>query len=75
FYGCVVISLSTGLLIKFGPSTIKVLMQDIHVLSIYYLGGFIILHIGGVLWSEFTSQKGIISKIVSGNKKDHLKIL
>lgn len=69
FYGCVVISLSTGLLIKFGPSTIKVLMQDIHVLSIYYLGGFIILHIGGVLWSEFTSQKGIISKIVSGNKK------
>ena len=33
-----------------------------------YLIAFIILHIGGVLWSEFTNQKGIISKIVSGNK-------
>lgn len=68
FYGCVIISLSTGLLIKFGPSTIKILMQDIHVLSIYYLGAFILLHISGVLWSEFTNQKGIISKIVSGIK-------
>lgn len=68
FYGCVVISLSTGLLIKFGPSTIKILMQDIHVLSIYYLGAFVILHISGVLLSEFTNQKGIISKIVSGIK-------
>ncbi|MFO7674055.1 MAG: cytochrome b/b6 domain-containing protein [Lutibacter sp.] len=68
FYGCVIISLSTGLLIKFGPSTIKILMQDIHVLSIYYLVAFIILHLSGVLWSEFTNQKGIISKIVSGIK-------
>ncbi|MBE0422468.1 MAG: cytochrome b/b6 domain-containing protein [Lutibacter sp.] len=69
FYGCVVISLSTGLLIKFGPSTIKMEMQNIHVHSIYYLVAFIILYISGVLWSEFTDQKGIISKIVSANKK------
>ena len=68
FYTCVVISLSTGLLIKFGPSIIKNVMEDIHVLSIYYLLAFMMLHIGGVLWSEFTSQKGIVSKIISGNK-------
>ncbi|MDO9276770.1 MAG: cytochrome b/b6 domain-containing protein [Lutibacter sp.] len=68
FYGCVVISLSTGLLIKFGPKELKISMEEIHILSIYYLIAYIILHIGGVLWAEFTNQKGILSKIVSGNK-------
>jgi cytochrome b561 len=71
FYGCAVASLATGLLIKFGPSAIKNFMEAIHVLSIYYLAAFIILHIGGVFWSEFTNQKGIISKIVGGNNNDN----
>jgi cytochrome b len=44
-------------------------MESIHELSIYYLLGFIVLHIGGVLYAEFTTNKGIISKIVSGDKK------
>ncbi|MFZ2282624.1 MAG: cytochrome b/b6 domain-containing protein [Lutibacter sp.] len=73
FYGCVVISLSTGLLIKFGPKELKNPMEEIHVLSIYYLIAFIILHVGGLLWSEFTNQKGILSKIVSGNRKNDEK--
>jgi cytochrome b561 len=73
FYVCVVISLSTGLLIKFGPKELKNSMEEIHVLSIYYLIAFITLHIGGVLFSEFTNQKGILSKIVSGNKKNDEK--
>ena len=41
-------------------------MEDIHVLSIYYLVPFIIIHLTGVLWAEFTDQKGIVSRIVSG---------
>lgn len=69
FYGCVLISLITGLIIVLGPKEYKKPMEEIHVLSIYYLVAFIILHFGGVLWSEFTNQKGIISKIVSGNNK------
>ncbi len=68
FYVCVVISLTTGLLIKFGSTAIKKSMEEIHVLSIYYLIAFIILHIGGVLWAEFTQHKGIISRIVSGTE-------
>lgn len=68
FYVCVVISLATGLLIKFGPSEIKKSMEEIHLLSIYYLIAFLIFHIGGVLWAEFTMNKGIISRIVSGRK-------
>lgn len=68
FYVCVVISLATGLLIKFGPGEIKKSMEEIHILSIYYLITFLIFHIGGVLWAEFTMHKGIISSIVSGRK-------
>ncbi len=70
FYLCVVISLVTGLIIEFGTKEFKTPMEDIHVLGIYYLIGFIVIHITGVLIAEFTNQKGIISRIVSGSKKE-----
>ena len=44
-------------------------MEEIHELSIYYLLAFIVIHFGGVLVAELGSQKGIISKIISGNEK------
>lgn len=69
FYACVAVSLATGLIIELGPKTLKKSMEAIHELSIYYLLGFIVLHIGGVLYAEFTTNKGIVSKIVSGDKK------
>ncbi len=69
FYGCVAVSLTTGLFIEFGPKDLKEPMEEIHILSIYYLVTFMVLHLGGVLMAEFTSDNGIISKIVSGSKK------
>lgn len=71
FYLCVVISLVTGLIIEFGPKELKVPMEEIHVLGIYYLVGFIVIHLAGVFVAEFTNQKGIISRIVSGSKKQN----
>lgn len=65
----VTISLITGMFIKFGPKTMKPQMEDIHSLSIYYLVAFIVIHFGGVLIAELTSQQGIISKMVSGSRK------
>lgn len=70
FYICVVISLTTGLIIELGPKSLKEPMEEIHVLSIYYLVPFIILHLGGILLAEFSSEQGIISRIVSGIRKD-----
>ncbi|WP_299780846.1 cytochrome b/b6 domain-containing protein [uncultured Formosa sp.] len=70
FYLCVIVSLITGLIIVLGPKEFKKPMEEIHVLSIYYLVAFIGIHIAGVLIAEFTNQKGIISNIVSGTKKD-----
>ncbi|SHG17471.1 cytochrome b561 [Flavobacterium segetis] len=69
FYGCVAISLITGLIIVLGPKNLKDAMEQIHVLSIYYLLTFIVLHLGGVLLAEFTEQKGLISTVISGPKK------
>ncbi|CAM1334790.1 cytochrome b/b6 domain-containing protein [Tenacibaculum aestuariivivum] len=70
FYLCVIVSLVTGLIIELGPKEFKKPMEEIHVLSIYYLIVFIGIHLTGVLIAEFTDQKGIISRIVSGSKKD-----
>ncbi|AFL79693.1 cytochrome B561 [Aequorivita sublithincola DSM 14238] len=67
FYVCVVVSLVTGLLIVWGPKALKESMEEIHVLGIYYLIAFIVVHVGGVLIAEFTNQKGIISRIVRGS--------
>lgn len=68
FYICVFISLVTGLFIELGPKDLKKTMEEIHVLSIYYLITFIGIHIGGVLMAEFNNEKGIISRIISGTK-------
>ena len=70
FYICVIVSLTTGLIIELGPKDLKKSMEDIHVLSIYYLLAFITIHLAGVLLAEFSDQKGIISRIVSGSKKE-----
>lgn len=69
FYFCVIVSLVTGLMIVWGPKTIKKSMEEIHELGTYYLIGFIIIHISGVLFAEFTKDKGIVSRIVSGSRK------
>lgn len=70
FYICVVGSLVTGLLIEWGPKDWKKPLEEVHVLGIYYLVAFIVIHVSGVLIAEFSNQKGIISRIVSGKKDD-----
>lgn len=67
FYGFVLVSLATGLLIVWGPKEWKGPLEEVHELGIYYLVAFIAIHLAGVLWAEFTDQKGIVSRIVSGS--------
>lgn len=73
FYACVIVSLATGLIIELGPKEFKHPTEDIHVLGIYYLIAFILIHLTGVIIAEFTTQKGIVSRIVSGGKNDNQK--
>ncbi|MDM8160186.1 cytochrome b/b6 domain-containing protein [Labilibaculum sp. K2S] len=68
FYVCVIISLVTGILIEWGPKSLKKSMEGIHVLSNYYLIPFIAIHLAGVLIEEVTSKKGTVSRIIGGLK-------
>ncbi len=70
FYICVTASLVTGLIIELGPRSMKSSMEEIHELSIYYVGAYLLLHLGGVLRAEFTNERGIISRVISGNERD-----
>src|SRR5690554_3780371 len=65
FYLCVAGSLVTGLLIEWGPKDWVKSIEKVHVLSIYYLVAFIVIHVGGVLIAELTDQKGIVSRILN----------
>ena len=68
FYVCVIVSLITGLFLEFGPESLEHTMEDIHVLSLYYLIPFLVIHLAGILMAEFTEDKGIVSRIISGFK-------
>ena len=67
FYVLMAISLVTGFMVVNGPETLKEPMEFIHVKSLYYMVTFIILHIGGVLIADARQERGIISKIISGD--------
>ena len=71
-FSCTILaqSLNNDPTIEFGPKNLKDPMEEIHVLSLYYLLGFMVLHFGGVLLAECTTQKGLISRVISGNKKE-----
>lgn len=75
FYLCVGISLISGLIMELGPGNLKEPLEEIHVLSLYYLIPFIIVHLAGVFTAEFTDQKGIVSRMLSGKRSKDLKIL
>lgn len=70
FYFCIIISLITGLIIKFGSKDLKKPMEEIHELSIYYLLAYIFIHLIGIFIAEFTNQKGLVSKVISGKRKE-----
>ncbi len=68
FYFLLGITLITGLLIKFGPDTFHDLAEEIHVLTLYYVVPFLVLHFTGIILAELGSKKGIVSKMIGGDK-------
>ena len=70
FYIGISMSLITGLVMIFGPKELAEKAEQKHILALYYLIPFIVIHIAGVFIAEFTNQKGIIYRIISGKKED-----
>lgn len=68
FYILLGVSLITGFIIVNGPKALKEPMEAVHVQSLYYVLIFITLHIGGVLIADSSKEKGLISKMISGDK-------
>lgn len=71
FYVLLTLTLITGFMIVNGPKSLEGPMKFIHTKALYYVVVFIILHIGGVLIADAGEERGLISKMVSGDK--HLK--
>ena len=69
FYILFATSLFTGFMMVNGPKETKEIMEAIHVKSLYYMVVFIILHVGGVLLADMGTEPGIISRMVSGDKR------
>jgi cytochrome b561 len=68
FYVLLAATLITGLIIEFGPKSIKKSIEAIHKLTLYYMVTFLILHFSGILLAEIGSKKGIVSKMIGGDK-------
>ena len=68
FYIFVFISIATGISIEKGffPEIISNI-ETVHKLGLYWFPIFIVLHLLGVLLAEFSTKKGIASKMISGD--------
>lgn len=67
FYTGVALSVMTGLYMKFGPdNALGDIAKDVHVLALWYLIPFLILHMGGLILGENGKEKGIASKMIGG---------
>ena len=67
FYILLGITLSTGLYMEFGPDYLSDFLEEIHKLTLYYVIPFLVLHFTGIIIAEFTSKKGIVSKMIGGD--------
>lgn len=68
FYIFVIISAVTGFLIE--KEIFKQAMETIetlHKFGLYWFPIFILLHLAGIVIAEFTTRKGITSKMISGD--------
>lgn len=66
FYTYVLAAIITGFYLQFGDGTFKEPMEMIHKWGLYCFPIFIVLHFMGIVIGELTSEKGIVSKMISG---------
>ncbi|MGL4583714.1 MAG: cytochrome b/b6 domain-containing protein [Flavobacterium sp.] len=70
FYISVIISLVTGIILKFDVEILPMIdFKKIHKASIYYFISFLVIHFLGVFLAELSSENGIISRMINGKSK------
>ena len=68
FYLFVSISIITGFYLKWIDGDWKEPMETIHKWAIYWFPIFILLHFTGILIGELTNKKGIVSRMIRGDR-------
>jgi len=66
FYLFLCSAIITGFYLNLGGTAWKAPMESVHKLAIYWFPLFFFLHLIGILISECTNKKGIVSKMISG---------
>ncbi len=69
FYIILGITLLSGFLIVNGPKDYKGFLEEIHAPALYFMLGFTILHFIGIFIGEKTTEKGVVSAMISGEKE------
>ena len=66
FYFLVGVTVVTGSLMLWGPTSWRWTSQIIHYQSHYYSMAFILMHFGGIIVTELFMEKGVASKMIHG---------
>ena len=71
FYLFITTMVITGLSLVFADDVpflhgIEHQVKEVHNFTMYLIIGYIVLHVGGVVWAELTGDHGLVSRMVSG---------
>ena len=71
FYLFITVMVMTGLVLVFADdvpflSEIEHTVKEVHNVTMYLIIGYVVLHVGGVVWAEITGDHGLVSRMVSG---------
>lgn len=71
FYLFITIMVVTGLALIFADNlpwlgSLEHTVKEVHNVTMYLIIGYIVLHVGGVVWADIYDDRGLISRMVSG---------
>ena len=74
FYAFLTVMVLTGLVLTYHNEVAlfdqwEHTAEEIHNVTMYLIMGFFAVHVVGVIWTEVTSDQGLISRMVSGGRK------
>lgn len=72
FYLFITIMVVTGLALVFADDlpwlgSLEHTVKEVHNVTMYLIIGYIVLHVGGVVWADIYDDRGLISRMVSGD--------
>jgi cytochrome b len=75
FYSFLTVMVLTGLGLTWADDVaflgqLEHTLEEIHNVTMYLILAFFVVHVGGVVWSEVTTDRGLISRMVGGEARE-----